>query len=128
MKQPRTPAHQQECEGSTVLKERDDAGRAANFYSLHHTVISRLAAAGMHPKTAQMLAQHFTITLTMDRYTHIDRGEEAAAVASLPGLPVPPAEVAQAMGTHDLAVGGGECPRHGPAQANRGQKCRRLLI
>ena len=31
--------------------------------------------------------RHSTITLTMDRYTHLFKGDEAAAVAELPELP-----------------------------------------
>jgi integrase len=50
---------------------RDDAGLVADFHALRHTFISNLAAGGIHPKTAQQLARHSTITLTMDRYTPI---------------------------------------------------------
>jgi hypothetical protein len=37
-----------------------------DLYALRHTFISNLAAGGVHPKTAQGLARHSTITLTMD--------------------------------------------------------------
>ena len=49
---------------------RDDAGRVADFHSLRHTFITNLARGGVHPKVAQALARHSTITLTMDRYSH----------------------------------------------------------
>ena len=78
---------------------RDDAGRVADFHSLRHTFISNLAASGCHPKTAQALARHSTITLTMDRYTHGVVGDEAAALAALPDLSAPPAEAARDTGT-----------------------------
>ena len=42
-----------------------------------------LTQAGVHPKDAQALAQHSTITLTMGRYTHTSRKALAAAVESL---------------------------------------------
>lgn len=55
---------------ASAIAARDDAGRVADFHALRHTFISNLAAGGVHPKTAQSLARHSTITLTMDR-THI---------------------------------------------------------
>jgi len=48
----------------------DKSGRYADFHGLRHTFISNLANGGVHPKVAQALARHSTITLTMDRYTH----------------------------------------------------------
>ena len=68
------------------LAYRDAAGRVADFHSLRHTFISNLASGGVHPKTAQALARHSTITLTMDRYSHVLRGAESAALAALPDL------------------------------------------
>jgi hypothetical protein len=60
-------------------------GRAI-FHALRHTFISNLAAGGVHPKTAQRLAQHSTITLTMDRCTHLRREDLAGALQTLPDL------------------------------------------
>ncbi len=67
---------------------RDDTGRVSEFHSLRHTFISNLAAGGVHPKVAQSLARHSTITLTMDRYTHSYHGEQAEALNVLPDLTV----------------------------------------
>ena len=64
----------------------DHAGRYADFHALRHSFISNLARAGVHPKTAQSLARHSTITLTMDRYAHSLRVEERAALESLPTM------------------------------------------
>jgi len=36
-------------------------------------------AAGGHPKVIQRVMRHGTVTLTMDRYTHVFKGDEAAA-------------------------------------------------
>jgi len=47
---------------------RDCKGRVADFHSLRHTFISNLVDGQVHPKVAQKLARHCTITLTMDRY------------------------------------------------------------
>ncbi len=55
----------------------------------------------MHPKTAQALAQHSTITLTMDRYSHSYHGEQSAALAVLPDLSESSRQAARATGTDD---------------------------
>jgi len=62
----------------------------ADFHALRHTFITNLANSGVHPKVAQALARHSTITLTMDRYTHTVVGEQTAALAALPDLGAPP--------------------------------------
>jgi len=67
----------------------DDAGRFADFHSLRHSFGTLLAAAGVHPKTAQTLMRHSDINLTMSRYTHIFRGQESEAIESLPDLSLP---------------------------------------
>jgi integrase/recombinase XerD len=59
-------------------------GKFADFHALRHTCGTWLAAAGTHPKVIQRVMRHSTITLTMDRYTRLFKGDEAAAVASLP--------------------------------------------
>lgn len=78
---------------------RDDAGRVADFHSLRHTFITNLASAGVHPKVAQSLARHSTITLTMDRYSHSHREQEIDALAKLPDLAIPVAGRVKATGT-----------------------------
>jgi len=65
---------------------RDEAKRVADFHALRHTFISNLARGGVHPRTAQALARHSTITLTMDRYAHSVIGEQAVALNVLPDL------------------------------------------
>ncbi len=68
------------------IEYRDANGRVADFHALRHTFISALARGGVHPKLAQQLARHSTITLTMDRYTHTVVGELAAGLQALPDL------------------------------------------
>ncbi len=82
---------------------RDDAGRVADFHSLRHTFITNLARGGVHPKIAQALARHSTITLTMDRYSHTVIGEQAEALNALPNLDEQPDQPAtnRAVGTYD---------------------------
>jgi len=68
------------------LAYRDDAGCVADFHALRHTFITNLARGGVHPKLAQQLARHSTITLTMDRYSHTVIGELSDALTALPNL------------------------------------------
>jgi integrase len=68
---------------------RDTAGRVFDFHGTRHTFISRLAESGVHPKMAQILARHSTITLTMDYYTQLGLHDQTAALDKLPPLPTP---------------------------------------
>ena len=79
-----------EHESSSFLMCCDDLGRYADFHALRHTFISNVAAGGVHPKTAQRLARHSTIKLTMDRYTHLRREDLAGALNVLPDLSIRP--------------------------------------
>ena len=81
-----TPQEQQDRAKSSFLAYRDEAGRVFDFHSLRHQYISNLAAAGVHPKTAQTLARHSTITLTMDRYTHLGLCDLTSSVNALPAV------------------------------------------
>lgn len=65
---------------------RDSSGRVADFHALRHTFVTRLVKSGVSPKDAQTLARHSTITLTMDRYTHVEREASAKALGMVPGI------------------------------------------
>jgi integrase len=65
----------------------DVGGRLFDFHAMRGQFISLLAAQGVHPKVAQVLARHSTITLTMDYYTHLDVLDVAGALDKLPALP-----------------------------------------
>jgi len=80
-------AERQRRKQSDTLAYRDEAGRVFDFHALRHQFISNLAAAGVHPKVAQTLARHSTISLTMDRYTHLGLVDQTAALDKLPSLP-----------------------------------------
>jgi integrase len=74
---------------SNILKLMNTKGEVADFHALRHTFITMLSSSGVHPKIAQQLARHSTITLTMDRYSHakasrpeIRRREPADAVTA----------------------------------------------
>ena len=93
-----------EAQAGTFLSYADAAGRVADFHALRHTFISNLASGGVHPKTAQSLARHSTITLTMDRYSHTLRGANAKALEALPDLSQPVRQVVKATGTADATA------------------------
>jgi integrase len=65
---------------------QDDSGRYFDFHAMRGQFISLLAANGVHPKVAQTLARHSTITLTMDYYTHLDVLDVTGALEKLPLL------------------------------------------
>jgi integrase len=50
----------------------DQAGGVLDFHALRHSFITHLVSSGLPVKQVQMLARHSKITLTMDRYTHLD--------------------------------------------------------
>ncbi len=84
-------------EKSDFLKYRDRNGCVADFHSLRHRFVTELARAGVAPQDAKELARHSTITLTMDRYTHVGIRDTAAALARL-SLPT--------VGTRDQSSAG----------------------
>jgi integrase len=104
LKEARNPAELEEREKKSNLKYRDDAGRVFDFHAFRHTFISNLAAGGVHPKTAQQLARHSTITLTMDRYSHTFRGQLSSALDVLPDLSSPQEQPLRPTGTTDATA------------------------
>ncbi|MBN2292321.1 MAG: tyrosine-type recombinase/integrase [Pirellulales bacterium] len=73
-------------EASDFLKYQDSQGRFADFHSLRHTFVTNLCKADISPKTAQTLARHSDIRLTMNIYSHVDLEDQSAAIAKLPGI------------------------------------------
>jgi integrase len=64
----------------------DQSGLYADFHSLRHTFITNMVKSGVSPKTAQLLARHSTIDLTMNVYTSLTVNDQASALASLPSI------------------------------------------
>jgi integrase len=62
----------------------DATGKVFDFHALRHQFVSDLAANGVHPALAQLLARHSTITLTMNHYTHSQDSQLREAVDRLP--------------------------------------------
>jgi len=77
----------QEREKSSFLCYVDDQGRYADFHALRATFITNLSRAGVSPKTAQTLARHSDINLTMNTYTQMGVLDQATAVEALPPVP-----------------------------------------
>ncbi len=80
------------------------AGRYRDFHALRHTCGSWLAAAGVHPKVIQEIMRHSDINLTMTRYGHTLRGQEAGAVAKLPSLSLSGPQNQKATGTDGKGI------------------------
>jgi integrase/recombinase XerD len=99
---------------------KDEADRVFDFHCLRHQFISTLARSGAHPKEAQALARHSTITLTMDRYTHLAVVDLTSALDRLPAIPTtdPSNEAIEQRAT---GTGGAvECQEKVPSVVPRG--------
>jgi integrase len=83
------------------LPYEDEDGRAFDFHALRGQFITSLAVKGVHPKVAQVLARHSTITLTMDYYTRLELRDVAGALDQLPALPAVPTVPAPTAGEKD---------------------------
>ncbi len=55
------------------------------FRAMRHTFITNLCRANVPPKTAQALARHGDIRLTMNTYSHVGQQEQVAAIGMLKG-------------------------------------------
>ncbi len=67
----------------------DEDGLFADFHANRHTFISNLAKAGVSPKIAQSIARHSDVNLTLNVYSHVGIGDQAAAIQTLPAPPGP---------------------------------------
>ncbi|GMW00516.1 MAG: hypothetical protein AMXMBFR84_16530 [Candidatus Hydrogenedentota bacterium] len=68
------------------IAKRDQRGRTVDVHSLRMTCISWMNAAGVAPRTAQALARHSDIRLTMQTYTDPQALDMRGAVESLPWI------------------------------------------
>ncbi len=74
-------------ERSSFLAYEDAQGQVVDFHALRGTFITNLSRSGVTPKTAQLLARHCDINLTMNTYTKLGVMDQAAAVEALPAIP-----------------------------------------
>jgi site-specific recombinase XerD len=70
------------------LRPANSDGERVDFHALRHTFLSRLGRSGASAKVMQTMARHSTVTLTLDRYTHVALHDLDAAVNAMPSLPV----------------------------------------
>ncbi|OHB82144.1 MAG: hypothetical protein A2V98_00835 [Planctomycetes bacterium RBG_16_64_12] len=121
-----TPGDRQSRANSDFLAYQNDNGLFADFHSNRHTFITNLERAGVSPRTAQSLARHSDIRLTMGVYTHIGLHDQTTAIGSLPAPPLPdprkPSEAAEmrATGTDDAQPGARKVPTVVPRGAENG--------
>ena len=73
--------------------------RPVTFHGLRHAHITALLQAGVHPKVASERAGHSSITVTMDRYSHVLEGMQADAAQRIDGA------LRQALGGKRVANG-----------------------
>ncbi len=85
MKDVAKPVERRRREASDFLCNIDADGQVVDFHSLRHGFITHLVVANVPPKVAQALARHSTITLTMDRYTHLEISDLVEALGRLAG-------------------------------------------
>jgi integrase len=72
---------------SSFLRHVNERGHVVDFHALRKTFITNLSLSGVAPKTAQTLARHSDINLTMNTYTMLGMCDQASAVESLPAVP-----------------------------------------
>jgi hypothetical protein len=70
------------------LRSLNSDGECVDFHCLRHSYLSRLGRSSASAKIMQSMARHSTVTLTLDRYTHVALHDLDAAVNSMPALPV----------------------------------------
>lgn len=101
------PRERLERERSDFLRYVNVAGEHADFHALRHTYITHVVQrSGASPKTAQALARHGDVRLTLGRYAHVAVHDLAAAVEGMPSLvgPTDGRETLAATGTEGKPV------------------------
>jgi integrase len=91
-----------DCERAGIQYKPDAQGRSVDRHSLRTTFISWLSGADVSPRTAQELARHSELKLTMQTYTDPQVLDTFGAVERLPELrPDNRPETQQKTGTYD---------------------------
>jgi integrase len=126
IKEAETQDEKQAREKSDFLSYCDENGQYADFHSNRHTFITNLSRAGVSPKTAQTLARHSDIRLTMGIYTHIGLSDRVTAIDLLPPPPTKRSDqrreavALRATGTDDAKPVGKKVPTVVPSGAEIG--------
>jgi site-specific recombinase XerD len=80
-------AERSQADVSDFLKPEDSQGRFLDFHSLRHSFITNVVQGGASAKEAMQLARHSTVTLTLDRYSHVGLEVTAKALNKIQLLP-----------------------------------------
>ena len=56
------------------------------FHALRHTFATRIMEVNVHPKVAQELLGHSTVTITMDTYSHVMPEQKKEAMERIKGI------------------------------------------
>ena len=86
------------------IEPLDAEGRVIDFHGQRTTFITGLARAGVAPATAQRLARHSDINLTLGTYTLLGIDDLATAVGNLPELRTASLPIDVATTTPDAPV------------------------
>ena len=104
------------------IPHEDTGAGVVDFHALRHTFCTNLANGGIHPSIVQALARHSTITLTMDRYTHVQVADRARALQALPDLSAPVAAEVRATGTDGRGAVENVAPNDGEIEGHNGSE------
>jgi integrase len=108
------PEEYEKRQQSDFLAETNHEGERLDSHGLRHSTGVWLAMSGAPAKAIQAVMRHSTITLTMDTYGHLLRGQEAATVAMLPSMMGDHPEEIQATGTDDATADTSNRPTSAP--------------
>ncbi len=98
---PRMETFKRDC-AKAGIPYKDDRGRSVDLHALRVTFVSWLSVADVNPRTAQQLARHSRIELTMKNYTDARLLDTVNAVRRLPELhPEQHSQQQKATGTFD---------------------------
>ncbi len=109
------------------IATRDDRGRTVDRHALRTTFVTWLSMSGVAPRTAQKLARHTSIDLTMKTYTDDTLLPASAAVEALPDLrddgPDGERTALGATGTDNVRAGPVVLPVVPAVVLNGGERC-----
>jgi len=90
------------------IEKLDERGRTVDVHALRHTFGTLLSKSGVAPRTAQAAMRHADVNLTMNVYTDPKLLDLAAAVETLPALPLGPEVRQSARAQNSLSPNGAE--------------------
>ncbi|NOT01459.1 MAG: tyrosine-type recombinase/integrase [Phycisphaerales bacterium] len=101
---PTRATFRRDCTRAGISYEADDRGRTLDRRALRTSFVTWLSMSGVDPRTAQQLARHTDIELTMRVYTDPRLIDTSTAIERLPTLDPDEAVSAKATGTYGANV------------------------